>query len=152
MHYVKHFNFNGVNTKQIACIELQGVPNTATEGAVGVLGIDMTSPTKDVYKCVAVNGSLYTWELLSMPTDSELSKESTRPVQNKVVTTEIESIKESIKNSGGSGGSITVDNVLSEASTNPVQNKVITAEINSLKESINGIEEELQMINEGGVE
>lgn len=65
MHYVKQFNINGVDTKQVACIELQGVPNAATEGAVGVLGMDMTSLTHDVYRCVAVNGSVYTWELLS---------------------------------------------------------------------------------------
>ena len=65
MHYVKHFKINGVDTKQVACIELQGRPNTATEGSVGVLGVDMSSPTHDVYKCVAVNGSIYTWELLS---------------------------------------------------------------------------------------
>lgn len=65
MHYVKQFSINGVATKQVACIELNGVPNAATEGAVGVLGIDMLSPTHEVYRCVAVNGSVYTWELLS---------------------------------------------------------------------------------------
>jgi len=65
MHYVKQFKINGVDTRQTACIELQGAPNAATEGAVGVLGIDMTSPTHEVYKCVARNGSVYTWELLS---------------------------------------------------------------------------------------
>lgn len=65
MHYVKLFNINGVDTKQVACIELQGPPNAATEGAVGVLGMDVTSPTHEVYRCVAVNGSVYTWELLS---------------------------------------------------------------------------------------
>ena len=65
MHYVKQFNINGVDTKQVACIELQGAPNAATEGAVGLLAMDMTSFTHDVYKCVAVNGSVYTWELLS---------------------------------------------------------------------------------------
>ena len=65
MHYVKHFHINGVETKQVACIELHGKPNAATEGMVGVLGIDMDSPLHDVYKCVAVNGSIYTWELLS---------------------------------------------------------------------------------------
>ena len=65
MHYVKYFDINGVATKQVACIELQGAPNAATEGAVGVLGMDMTSPTHEVYRCVAVNGSIYTWELLS---------------------------------------------------------------------------------------
>lgn len=65
MHYVKEFDINGVATKQVACIELRGKPNSATEGHVGVLGIDVTSATHDVYKCVAVNGSIYTWELLS---------------------------------------------------------------------------------------
>ena len=65
MHYVKHFNINGVDTRQTACIELRGKPNAATEGWIGVLGIDTTSPTHEVYKCVAVNGSIYTWELLS---------------------------------------------------------------------------------------
>jgi hypothetical protein len=65
MHYVKHFNINGVDTKQVACIELHGKPNAATEGALGILGIDVDSSSHDVYKCVAVNGSIYTWELLS---------------------------------------------------------------------------------------
>ena len=65
MHYVKEFNINGVATKQVACIELQGPPNAATEGSIGVLGMDMSSPTHDVYRCVAVNGSIYTWEILS---------------------------------------------------------------------------------------
>lgn len=65
MHYVKQFKINGVDTKQVACIELKGKPNTATEGAVGLLGIDMSSPLHEIYKCVAVNGSIYTWELFS---------------------------------------------------------------------------------------
>ncbi len=65
MHYVKQFKINGVDTKQVACIELHGKPNAATEGAVGVLGIDVDSPLHDVYKCVAVNGSIYHWDLLS---------------------------------------------------------------------------------------
>lgn len=65
MKYVKQFSINGVDTKQVACIELNGAPNAATEGSVGVLGMDMTSPTHEVYRCVAVNGSVYTWELLS---------------------------------------------------------------------------------------
>ena len=65
MHFVKQFNIKGVDTKQVACIELQGAPNAATEGAIGVLGIDVTSPTHDIYKCVEANGAIYTWELLS---------------------------------------------------------------------------------------
>ena len=64
MNYVKHFDICGVHTRQVACIELHGKPTAATEGAVGVLGIDMDSPSRQVYKCVAVNGSVYTWELL----------------------------------------------------------------------------------------
>ena len=65
MKYVNHFKINGIDTKQTACIELNGRPNAATEGKVGLLGIDVSSPTHEVYKCVAVNGSVYTWELLS---------------------------------------------------------------------------------------
>ena len=65
MHYVKSLITNGVESKQIACIELYGAPNAATEGAVGVLGMDVTSPTREIYKCTAVNGSIYTWELLA---------------------------------------------------------------------------------------
>lgn len=65
MDYVKHRDICGVKSKEIPCIELKGKPNTATKGAVGLLGIDTSSPTHEVYKCVAVNGSIYTWELLS---------------------------------------------------------------------------------------
>lgn len=64
MHYVKHFDILGVETAQIPCIELQGVPNSATEGAVGLLGMDMTSEDKELYICTAVNGAIYTWKSL----------------------------------------------------------------------------------------
>ena len=76
-HFVKKFDINGVKTKQVACIELHGKPNAATKGAVGVLGIDVDSPAHEVYKCVAVNGAIYTWQLLSgesvAPTSINLS-------------------------------------------------------------------------------
>jgi hypothetical protein len=62
MHYVKHFKINNVDTKQVACIELHGAPNAATEGAVGVLGIDVDSPAREMYRCVGVSGSIYTWK------------------------------------------------------------------------------------------
>lgn len=61
MVYVKHFDILGIDTKQIPCIELQGVPTTATEGAVGVLGVNMLSDDHEIYVCVAVNGAVYTW-------------------------------------------------------------------------------------------
>jgi hypothetical protein len=64
MHYVKHFDINGIDTRQVACIELHGSPNAATVGAVGLLGMNVDSPSHEIYKCVAVNGSIYTWELL----------------------------------------------------------------------------------------
>lgn len=70
MHYVKHFSINGIDTKQVACIELHGKPNAATEGAVGVLAIDVDSPQYEVYKCVAVNGSIYTWVALVPEVDT----------------------------------------------------------------------------------
>ena len=68
MHYVKHFTINGVDTKQVACIELKGKPNAATEGSVGLLAIDISSPMHDVYKCIGVEGNIYHWELLSSGT------------------------------------------------------------------------------------
>lgn len=69
MVYVKHFDILGVDTAQIPCIELNGVPNAATVGAVGLLGMDMTSESHDIYKCVAVNGSVYTWECIAKGKD-----------------------------------------------------------------------------------
>ena len=64
MVYVKYFDILGINTAQIPCIELQGAPTTATEGAVGLLGMDMLSEGKDIYVCTAVNGAIYTWQSL----------------------------------------------------------------------------------------
>ena len=69
MHYVKNFDILGVNTAQIPCIELQGVPNAATEGAVGLLGMNMLSDEHELYVCVAVNGSVYTWKSLNKGED-----------------------------------------------------------------------------------
>lgn len=100
MHYVKHFNINGVQTKQVACIELKGKPNAATEGYVGVLGIDITSPTHDVYKCVAVNGAIYTWELLTGEMPDMSNYYTKEEVDEKVVNVDLSSYytKEEIDN------------------------------------------------------
>ena len=76
MKYVKEYKFNNVDTRQTACIELQAPPNAATEGAVGVLAINVNSPTYEVYKCVAVNGSVYTWVLLSSGMSTLSSRET----------------------------------------------------------------------------
>lgn len=64
MKYVKSFSILGIDTAQTSCIELQGVPNSATEGAVGLLGVNMLSDEHEVYLCTAVNGSVYTWQCL----------------------------------------------------------------------------------------
>ena len=64
MVYVKHFDILGIETTQIPCVELQGPPTSATEGAVGLLGMDVTSEDKVVYICTAVNGAIYTWKSL----------------------------------------------------------------------------------------
>ena len=63
MRYVKHLIINDVDVRQVACIELHGAPNAATVGAFGLLGIDVDSPSHEMYKCVAVNGGVYTWEI-----------------------------------------------------------------------------------------
>lgn len=76
MKYVKHFDILGVDTAQIPCIELQGVPNAATVGAVGLLGMDMTSEGHEIYKCVAVNGSVYTWECIVRGKDGTCVKKA----------------------------------------------------------------------------
>lgn len=75
MHYVNYFEINGVDTRQIPCIVRRGKPNAATEGCVGALAMDVSSPTHDVYKCVAVNGSIYTWELFSSGSSGGVTKE-----------------------------------------------------------------------------
>ena len=61
MNYVKHFNVLGVDAAQIPCIELQGIPTTATEGAVGLLGMNVLSVDHEVYICTEVKGTCYTW-------------------------------------------------------------------------------------------
>ena len=62
MNYVKHFNLFGTEARQITCLELEGVPTSSTEGEVGVLGIDVTSDTLDLYKCTYANNDVYAWE------------------------------------------------------------------------------------------
>lgn len=64
MVYVKHFDILGIETAQIPCVELQGPPTTATEGAVGLLGMDVTSEGREIYVCTAVKGAIYTWKSL----------------------------------------------------------------------------------------
>ena len=69
LSYVKFFDVLGVETAQIPCIELQGAPTAATEGVVGLLGMDVTSESYELYKCVKVEGSVYTWKSITRGED-----------------------------------------------------------------------------------
>jgi len=62
MNYIEHFNLLGKEAKQIPCIILHGAPTTATEGAVGMLGMDVDSEGHEIYKCVKVEEGVYTWK------------------------------------------------------------------------------------------
>lgn len=64
MNYVESFNLFGTAAAQIPCIKGEGAPTTSTQGAVGCLYLDTASESNDLYKCVAVNGSIYTWKSL----------------------------------------------------------------------------------------
>ena len=88
------------------------------------------------------------WQQFNLP-DSTLNTSSTKPIQNKVVASEIDKIKNGNtivkKAEQDSDGNIikdtylkktekiNCDDTLSETSTNPVQNKIITSEINNIK-------------------
>lgn len=60
MNYVNSLNNLGLEMRQLPCFPGKGAPTTETEGAVGDLYMD--TDTGIIYKCVAVSGSVYTWE------------------------------------------------------------------------------------------
>jgi lysophospholipase L1-like esterase len=62
MNFVKSFNLLDIEAKQTSCIELHGAPTTSTEGAVGLLGMDVDSESHNLYKCVSVEDGIYVWE------------------------------------------------------------------------------------------
>ena len=86
----------------------------------------------------------------SVTVDSAMSSTSTNPVQNKVINTEITTLKADLGdlsdlnttvktdlvsaiNEVAQGGGITVDSAMSSSSTNPVQNKAIYSALSGLK-------------------
>lgn len=71
MNYIDSIKFLGVEAKQIPCMILNGPPTTSIEGAVGMLGMDVDSESHDLYKCVEVDGDVYTWELVESSSDSD---------------------------------------------------------------------------------
>lgn len=62
MKYIPYTVTKGVATKEITCITGKGKPTSATEGAVGLLYMDEDNGA--VYKCVAAQDGVYTWEIM----------------------------------------------------------------------------------------
>ncbi len=60
MNYVESFDLLGVKAKQLPCITGEGVPTTATKGAVGLLYMD-TADNGKIYKCTKAENGVYTW-------------------------------------------------------------------------------------------
>lgn len=65
MEYVNAMQVGGREVAFVACIPMSGKPSKTTAGEVGVLAMDTSSATKDVYKCVAETEDGYFWELLA---------------------------------------------------------------------------------------
>ena len=98
-------------------------------------------------KVMAINGKK--WELKVLPVDDAMSDTSTNPVQNKIVTAELDkkagkdvatadadglmSAADKVKLDGVEDGATKtiVDDAMSDTSTNPVQNKVVMEYIDS---------------------
>ena len=98
-------------------------------------------------KVMAINGKK--WELKVLPVDDAMSDTSTNPVQNKIVTAELDkkagkdvatadadglmSAADKVKLDGVEDGATKtiVDDAMSDTSTNPVQNKVVMKYIDS---------------------
>ena len=71
MNYINSIKFLDVEAKQIPCEILHGAPTISTEGAVGMLGMDVDSESHDLYKCVEVNDGEYVWELVDSGSSDE---------------------------------------------------------------------------------
>ena len=84
MNFVPHFNFYGVEAKQIPCIKGEGAPTTSTEGAVGCFYMDTL--TGDVYKCTGVSDGVYTWAFSSLSVVQTTGDSETAVMSQKAVT------------------------------------------------------------------
>ena len=94
-------------------------------------------------------------EISDYTVDSSLSSTSTNPVQNKIITVEINRINETLSGTAYidvednenieypdiSTSDNIVDSALSETSANPIQNSVITNELNRIMYEINSLKQ-----------
>lgn len=61
MEYIDSLDIFGTEARMIPCIKNNGVPTSTTEGAVGMLCMDISSASYDLYKCVSASNGNYTW-------------------------------------------------------------------------------------------
>lgn len=66
-NFVKSFNIFGTEAIQITCITLHGYPDENTQGAIGIIGMDVDSQNKDLYKCVGIDENGYIWVKIDIP-------------------------------------------------------------------------------------
>ena len=153
-------NLNNLNDIQYTYLITSNALNIPTNFKIGYLKIykDISNLYQFVYyidnqlefkRSSSNNGKTWGgWQQFNLP-DSTLNTSSTKPIQNKVVASEIDKIKNGNtivkKAEQDSDGNIikdtylkktekiNCDDTLSETSTNPVQNKIITSEINNIK-------------------
>lgn len=101
MYYVEHLNLFGIDFKDIPCLKGHGAPTAETEGAVGMLYMNIDNG--DLYKCVSSSNDSIAWKPISSEsggiiTDDVLSTSSTNPVQNKVIAEKITDIETLVGN------------------------------------------------------
>ena len=153
-------DLNNLNDIQYTYLITSNASNIPTNFKIGYLKIykDISNLYQFVYyidnqlefkRSSSNNGKSWGgWQQFNLP-DSTLNTSSTKPIQNKVVASEIDKIKNGNtivkKAEQDSDGNIikdtylkktekiNCDDALSETSTNPVQNKIITSEINNIK-------------------
>lgn len=127
----------------VCSIWQDGCDVTVSAGELPVPALD----GGDNGKVMAINGKK--WELKVLPVDDAMSDTSTNPVQNKIVTAELDkkagkdvatadadglmSATDKVKLDGVEDGATKtiVDDAMSDTSTNPVQNKVVMEYIDS---------------------
>ena len=76
MHFVNGFDLFGVKAKQIPCITGNGSPTVSTSGAVGMLYMDTSNEEGELWKCIKVEDSSYTWVKLTPNLEGYAKKEN----------------------------------------------------------------------------
>jgi hypothetical protein len=68
MDYVNSYYLFGTESKQIPIIPMYGAPTESTEGAVGLLCMDLSAEDTPIYKCVEVTADYkYIWKPFNEP-------------------------------------------------------------------------------------